>query len=66
MLHKLRMLLNQNLFKGGVPAMTLNLVFFSLTIKKREVNLKEAVHQEMVEKLYEQNKDRQISMYHEM
>ncbi|MGG1677503.1 YrzI family small protein [Neobacillus sp. NRS-1170] len=46
--------------------MTLNLVFFSLTIKKRVVNLKEAVHQEMVEKLYEQNKDRQISMYHEM
>lgn len=46
--------------------MTLNLVFFSLTIKKRKVNLEEAVRQEMVEKLYEQNKDRQISMYHIM
>ncbi|MGG3469335.1 YrzI family small protein [Neobacillus pocheonensis] len=44
--------------------MTLNLVFFSLTIKKRKLNLEEAVRQEMVEKLYEQNKDRQISMYH--
>ena len=46
--------------------MTLNILFFSITFKKRQVNLREAVHQEMVEKLYEQNKDRQISMYHEM
>lgn len=46
--------------------MTLNIIFFTITIKKREWNLEEAVHQEMVEKLYEQNKDRQISMYHIM
>ncbi|MDN3018620.1 YrzI family small protein [Paenibacillus sp. BSR1-1] len=46
--------------------MTLNILFFSITFKKRQVNPHEAVHQEMVEKLYEQNKDRQISMYHEM
>ncbi|WP_223591262.1 YrzI family small protein [Neobacillus bataviensis] len=46
--------------------MTLNILFFSITIKKRQVNLREAAHQEMVKKLYEQNKDRQISMYHEM
>jgi uncharacterized protein (TIGR02413 family) len=43
--------------------MTLNILFFSITIKKRKVSLQEAVNQEMVEKLYEQNKDRQISMH---
>jgi uncharacterized protein (TIGR02413 family) len=46
--------------------MTLNILFFSITIKKREVSLQEAVNQEMVEKLYDQNKDRQISMHHFM
>jgi uncharacterized protein (TIGR02413 family) len=44
--------------------MTLNILFFSITFKKREVSLQEAVNQEMVEKLYEQNKDRQITMHH--
>ncbi|WHY76271.1 YrzI family small protein [Neobacillus sp. WH10] len=44
--------------------MTLNILFFSITFKKREVSLEEAVNQEMVEKLYNQNKDRQISMHH--
>lgn len=46
--------------------MTLNILFFSITIKKREMSLQEAAQQEMIEKLYEQNKDRQISMYHLM
>ncbi|MEH7376960.1 MULTISPECIES: YrzI family small protein [Bacillaceae] len=46
--------------------MTLNIFFFSITFKKLEVSLEEAVNQEMVEKLYEQNKDRQISMYRYM
>lgn len=46
--------------------MTLNIFFFSITFKNREVSLEEAVNQEMVEKLYEQNKDRQISMYRYM
>jgi uncharacterized protein (TIGR02413 family) len=44
--------------------MTLNIIFFSITIHKRKMNLEEAVHQEMIEKLYEQSKDRQFSMYH--
>jgi len=43
--------------------MTLNILFFSITIKKRNISLEEAVNQEMVEKLYDQNKDRQISMH---
>jgi uncharacterized protein (TIGR02413 family) len=44
--------------------MTLNILFLSITIKKHEVNLEKAGHNEMVEKLYEQNRDRQISKYH--
>ncbi|MGX6442835.1 YrzI family small protein [Neobacillus sp. K501] len=44
--------------------MTLNIFFFSITIKKRQVNLTEAAQNEMAEKLYEQNKDRQVSVHH--
>nr|WP_263325644.1 YrzI family small protein [Neobacillus sp. Marseille-Q6967] len=44
--------------------MTLNILFFSITIKKRNVGLEEAVQQEMVEKIYQENKDRQISVHH--
>lgn len=46
--------------------MTLNIFFLSITIKKREISVEEAIHQEQVEKLYEQNKDRQISVHHFM
>ncbi|MEH7109544.1 MULTISPECIES: YrzI family small protein [Bacillaceae] len=42
--------------------MTLNILFFSITIKKQAVNLDDAIHQEMVEKLYEEHKDRQMTM----
>jgi uncharacterized protein (TIGR02413 family) len=44
--------------------MTLNILFFSVTIKKRKINLEEAAQQEMVERLYQEYRDRQISMYH--
>nr|WP_263327001.1 YrzI family small protein [Neobacillus sp. Marseille-Q6967] len=44
--------------------MTLNLLFFTITIKKREISIEEAVHQEMVKRLYEENKDRRMSVYH--
>jgi uncharacterized protein (TIGR02413 family) len=46
--------------------MTLNIFFLSITINKRKMDLQDAAQQEMVERLYEQNKDRQISMYHVM
>ena len=46
--------------------MTLNILFFSITIKKRNVSLEEAVNQEMIEKLYEEHQDRQISMHRYM
>ncbi|WP_353611401.1 YrzI family small protein [Bacillus sp. FJAT-27251] len=39
--------------------MTLNILFFTITIKKREISLEEARHNEMVEKLLEENRDRQ-------
>jgi uncharacterized protein (TIGR02413 family) len=38
--------------------MTLNILFFTITIKKREISLDEAIHDQMVEKMYEDNKDR--------
>lgn len=43
--------------------MTLNIFFLSITIKKRKMSPQEIAHQEMVEQLYEQNKNRQTSMY---
>jgi uncharacterized protein (TIGR02413 family) len=46
--------------------MTLNILFLSITIKKRKMSFEEAVHQEQVEKIYNDNKDRQISMYRYM
>lgn len=46
--------------------MTLNIFFFSITIKKRHARLADAVQNELVENLYEQNKDRQISVHHFM
>ncbi|MBV7505909.1 YrzI family small protein [Bacillus sp. sid0103] len=46
--------------------MTLNIFFFTITFKKREISLQEAANQEMVEKLYEQNKDKQIAIYRSM
>ncbi|MEH7112011.1 YrzI family small protein [Neobacillus niacini] len=46
--------------------MTLNIFFISITFKKRQESLQQATRNEMVEKLYEQHKDRQVSMYHLM
>jgi uncharacterized protein (TIGR02413 family) len=43
--------------------MTLNILFFTITIRKRSINSKEVIQQEMVEKLYEDHKDRSITMY---
>ena len=44
--------------------MTLNIFFISVTFKKRKESLQQAARNEMIEKLYEQNKERQISIYH--
>jgi uncharacterized protein (TIGR02413 family) len=42
--------------------MTLNLLFFTITLKKREVTLEEELHNQVVENLYEENK-RKINSY---
>ncbi|MBS4215566.1 MULTISPECIES: YrzI family small protein [Neobacillus] len=43
--------------------MTLNILFLTITISKRKESFDEALNQERINKLYEENKDRQISMY---
>jgi uncharacterized protein (TIGR02413 family) len=45
---------------------TVNILFLTITLKKRKESLQEASRNEMVEKLYEEHKDRQVSMYHLM
>ncbi|MBS4214028.1 MULTISPECIES: YrzI family small protein [Neobacillus] len=46
--------------------MIFNIIFFTIEIRKREANLEAAIHQEQVEKLYEEIKDRQIALYRYM
>jgi uncharacterized protein (TIGR02413 family) len=46
--------------------MTLNILFFSITVNKREESLQEAIRNETIEKLYDQHKDRQVTAYHLM
>lgn len=43
--------------------MTLNILLFTIIIRKHEITVEEAIHQEMVEKLYEENKVQRISIY---
>jgi uncharacterized protein (TIGR02413 family) len=43
--------------------MTLNIFFLTITIKKRTISSEELIHQEMTNKIYEENKDRQYSLY---
>ncbi|WP_147532437.1 YrzI family small protein [Bacillus marasmi] len=43
--------------------MTLNILFLTITINKRKRSKEEVNHQQFVEHIYEQNKDRQFSMY---
>jgi uncharacterized protein (TIGR02413 family) len=49
---------------SGVMVMTLNIFFISITLTKRKESLQQAERNEMIEKLYEQNKERQLSVYH--
>lgn len=44
--------------------MTLNIFFISITFKKRQESLEQAKRNETIEKLYQQNKERQFSTYH--
>jgi uncharacterized protein (TIGR02413 family) len=39
-----------------VIGMTLNILFFTITIRKRETTIEEALHNEHVQRIYEENK----------
>lgn len=43
--------------------MTLHILFFTITIKKRELSVEEVLHSEMVRKIQEEHRDRRFSMY---
>ncbi|WHY79807.1 YrzI family small protein [Neobacillus sp. WH10] len=43
--------------------MTINILFFTISIKKRKISLEEAIKEDMVNKLYEKNKEKQISIH---
>jgi len=42
--------------------MTLSILFFTITINKRKISLEEIRHNEMVEKMMEENRSRQVMM----
>ncbi|MCM3726982.1 YrzI family small protein [Neobacillus cucumis] len=41
--------------------MTINLLFFTVSFKKRKITQEEAAREEYVEKMYQQMKEKQIS-----
>lgn len=43
--------------------MTLNIFFLTITIKKRELSMEEIMHNEMIYKIHEENRDRQYTLY---
>lgn len=44
--------------------MTLNILFLTITISKRKINLKKVVQQEQIEKLKAEYKDQRFFMRH--
>ncbi|MFE8696797.1 YrzI family small protein [Cytobacillus sp. FJAT-53684] len=43
--------------------MTLNILFLTITIKKRNISIEEVLHNEMIKKIHDENRDRQFSLY---
>lgn len=43
--------------------MTINILFFTISIKKRKISLEEAVEEERVEKLYDKHKEQRMSFH---
>ncbi|MBU8879477.1 YrzI family small protein [Bacillus sp. FJAT-29790] len=43
--------------------MTLNIFFLTITIKKRKLTVEEVLHDQMVEKIIEEHRDRQFTLY---
>ncbi|CAM3817633.1 YrzI family small protein [Mesobacillus zeae] len=46
--------------------MTLNIVFFTITIKKREATREEVFHEEMVKELFEETREKQVRMMNQI
>ncbi|SEM30961.1 tandem small hypothetical protein [Mesobacillus persicus] len=46
--------------------MTLNILFFTITLRKREISLEEEIHNQTVEKLYEENRRRVSSIMNQL
>ena len=46
----------------GGKTMTLTIFYFTISIKKRDISLHEAIHRELVEKRMQENMDRYIQM----
>jgi uncharacterized protein (TIGR02413 family) len=46
-----------------VRKLVLNILFFTITIKKRKQTVEEIEHHDMVKKIYEENRDRQYPLY---
>ncbi|MBS4191386.1 YrzI family small protein [Bacillus sp. FJAT-49705] len=43
--------------------MTLNIFFLTITIKKRELTIEEILHDQMIKKIQDENRDRQYTLY---
>ncbi|WP_251283658.1 YrzI family small protein [Cytobacillus sp. AMY 15.2] len=43
--------------------MTLNILFLTVTIKKRQLSAEDVVREQMAKKIIDQNRDRQFSIY---
>ncbi|MDP4083427.1 MAG: YrzI family small protein [Bacillota bacterium] len=43
--------------------MTLNILFLTITIRKRQMNIEQVMQHEMAHKLYEEHKNRSISVF---
>ncbi|MEH7414567.1 YrzI family small protein [Neobacillus drentensis] len=43
--------------------MTINLLFFTISINKHKIPLEEAAREEYIEKIYQQNKEKQITIH---
>ena len=44
--------------------MTFNLLFLTISVMKREKSIEEIQHEQAVNKMYEEMKDRQITMFY--
>lgn len=43
--------------------MTLNILFLTVTIKKRQLSAEDVVREQLAKKIIDQNRDRQFSIY---